>query len=1062
MKTKTDTESSELKILVLEDSIRDLELIHEQLSKAGFCPDVTHVEKEAGFTAALRKNNFDLILADFKLSGFDGFRALQISRELCPKTPFICVSGTIGEETAVELLKLGAVNYISKDKLEKLPLAVKQALEEVEVKAYYQKTAEALRASEEKFRSLAENTSDVIAIMDLQGRITYMSRIIEDETGYKKDEIEGLNIQKILTPESYNVAMHRIQKRLRGENIKAPFEVGIVNKSGKVTPFELNTSEITENGAIKGIQIVARNIKERKEAEAAIKESENRFRSLLQDIPSISVQGYQMDGTVIYWNEASEKLYGYTNEEAIGQNILDLIIPPEMQERVAEEIRNMSKTRIAIPPSELSLLKKDGLRVPVFSSHTILNKEGSRPELFCVDLDLSKIKNAEALNQLQYKIARATITTKDLNELLNSFKNELNKIIDAKNILIAFYDGETGIMRANVDENEKEQIPEWPAEKSLTGYVIKQNQPVLLRKNEIMRLHNEGIIELFGTSAEAWIGVPLKVEDTILGVVVVQNYNNPDIYDQRSIEIMELVAHELSMFIDRQRSEEKTNKLSRAVEQSSVSVVITNREGIIEYVNPFFTKLTGYSFQEAKGNTPHFLESGHQSTTFFQKLWNTILSGKDWEGEILNKKKNGDLFWVKTVISPIVNSKAAITNFVSIQEDISERKKMLEELVSAKEKAEESDRLKTEFLNNMSHEIRTPMNGIIGFSDMLDEPGLSDERRKYYSKIVQNSSHQLLRIIDDLLEISTLETKQEKSYETEFSLNDFLMELFSIFDLKSKERNIPLYLKKGFHDDQSYIISDKTRLNKIVSNLLENALKFTNEGFVEFGYFIENERLKLYVKDTGIGISPKNHQIIFDRFSQEDKEISSKHGGLGLGLSISKENAHLLGGDISLESKKGQGSVFYVTLPYKAANKSHATNLKNKTEHSRPDKNYTILIAEDEEVNYLFIEALFEAKSPQNYQLIHALNGKEAFDICMKNENIDLVLMDIKMPVMNGHEATEKIKSKFPNLPIIAQTAYSTESDKQRALRHGCDDFISKPINKEKLFASIKKHLKIE
>ncbi|WP_162198209.1 ATP-binding protein [Geofilum rubicundum] len=724
-----------------------------------------------------------------------------------------------------------------------------------------------------------------------------------------------------------------------------------------------------------------------------------------------------------------------------------------------EEIGSMSESRKAIPPAELSLLRKDGSQVSVFSSHTILNRDGNTPELYCVDLDLTKIKNAERLNRLQYNLIQASINTKNLEDLFESVKNELNSLIDVKNFLVAFYDEESGSLSAKVDNDEKDQIPEWPLEKSLSGYVIRQNKPVLLRKNEIKRLHEEGIIELFGTTPEVWLGVPLKVEGNILGTIVVQNYDNADVYDQTSVEIMELVAHELSIFIDRQRSEEKTNKLSRAVEQSSVSVVITNREGCIEYVNTFFTKLTGYRLEEAKGKNPNLLKSDHQSKAFYKELWATILSGNDWEGEILNKKKNGELYWVKTVISPIVSNEGVITHFVSIEQDISERKKMLEELVTAKEKAVESDRLKTRFLNNMSHEIRTPMNGIIGFSDMLDEPGLSEERRKYYSKIIQNSSHQLLRIIDDILEISTLETKQEKTIESEFCLNDFLMEIFSIFNLKSKERNIPLYLKKGWHDDQSYIISDKTKLNKIVSNLMENALKFTNEGYIELGYYIENENLKLYVKDTGIGISPKNHRKIFDRFSQEDREIANKHGGLGLGLSISKENAQLLGGDITLQSEKGQGSVFLITLPYKPADKSHTNKTGETVEDSEMNKPFTILIAEDEEVNYLFLEALFEANGDRNYQLIHAINGKEAVDICMENQKIDLVLMDIKMPVMNGHEAADKIKSKCPKLPIIAQTAYSTETDRQLALKHGCDDFISKPIHKEKLFNTIDKYL---
>jgi PAS domain S-box-containing protein len=422
-------------------------------------------------------------------------------------------------------------------------------------------------------------------------------------------------------------------------------------------------------------------------------------------------------------------------------------------------------------------------------------------------------------------------------------------------------------------------------------------------------------------------------------------------------------------------------------------------------------------------------------------------------------KEDGTIEWTRWECRPWYEEDHSIGGFIVYTEVITKQKNFELELKNAKEKAEEANRLKTEFLNNMSHEIRTPMNGIIGFSELLDEPELNDEQRKYHIKIIQNSCHQLLRIIDDILAISKLETRQEKLNETEFCFNDFIMEIFSIFNLKSKERKFPVYVYKELQDKESYVISDKAKLNTILSNLLENAIRFTSQGFIEFGYFIEKTNLVLYVKDTGIGIAPENHKIIFERFSQEDKELSRKYGGLGLGLSIAKENTLLLGGDITLESEKGKGATFYVTIPYKPVNRTSGGQKKDSPNDSKRLHETTILIAEDEEINFLYLEILFNKQSQQKYHIIRAKDGREAYDICLKNRNIQLVLMDLKMPVMNGLEATQKIKSKFPDLPVIAQTAYSTDNDKDLALEYGCDDFISKPIKKESLFKLINKYL---
>lgn len=412
--------------------------------------------------------------------------------------------------------------------------------------------------------------------------------------------------------------------------------------------------------------------------------------------------------------------------------------------------------------------------------------------------------------------------------------------------------------------------------------------------------------------------------------------------------------------------------------------------------------------------------------------------------------------------------KLSTGEIVAIFNDVTERKNdelLLKnknvELQDAKLRAEESSRLKTEFLNNMSHEIRTPMNGIIGFSEMLNRPGISVEKREKYSKIIQNSSYQLLKIIDDILEISNLETKQKKIDESVFCLNDLLIELHSVFEIKAKTQNISLCLRKALPANQSYIISDKPKLHKILSNLIENALRYTADGFIEVGYYLKANDIVFYVKDTGVGICHKNQHAIFERFVQENEEVSRKFGGLGLGLAISKESAMLLGGNITLESEKGQGSTFYVNIPYKPGNNEQSvvdSHFESK-ELANSIKKYTVLIAEDEQVNYYYIEQLFDLEAECSFTLIHAQNGKEAVDYCIDKGNVDIVLMDVKMPIMNGYEATEKIRAAFPNLPIIAQTAYSTEFDKHLALQSGCNDFISKPLDKDKLFGILDKYL---
>jgi signal transduction histidine kinase len=383
-----------------------------------------------------------------------------------------------------------------------------------------------------------------------------------------------------------------------------------------------------------------------------------------------------------------------------------------------------------------------------------------------------------------------------------------------------------------------------------------------------------------------------------------------------------------------------------------------------------------------------------------------------------------------------------------------EYKTLNQELKNAKEKAEESDHLKTAFLQNLSHEIRTPLNAISGFSSIINKPELSEEKRKKFISIIQNSSKQLISVVTDILTISSLETQQEKLNIGEISINNIIIDLHTIFTQQAQNKNISLYTKKQLTDKQSEIFTDKTKLTQILSNLLSNALKFTHEGFIEFGYNLKDYELEFYVKDSGIGIKPELYKKIFERFRQADKSIQLNYGGTGLGLSISKGFVELLGGKIWVESELEKGSTFYFTIPYKPVCKINKNNPSTK----QVKNSKTILVAEDAEYNFIFIKELL---IDLDLEIIHAKDGQETIEIFHSNPNIGLILMDIKMPKMTGYEAAKIIKSLKPDLPIIAQSAYALEHE--RVKYEGIfDDYITKPIEEENLRQVVMKYIKIE
>ncbi|MBU8893020.1 MAG: PAS domain S-box protein [Bacteroidales bacterium] len=507
---------------------------------------------------------------------------------------------------------------------------------------------------------------------------------------------------------------------------------------------------------------------------------------------------------------------------------------------------------------------------------------------------------------------------------------------------------------------------------------------------------------------------------------------------------------------DKKKTEHDLKILSNAIHHSPACVIITNLKREIQFVNPSFTQITGYNPEDVINKEISILNSDDRSNSIYEDAMKVVLSGKDWQGEFHHRKKNGEKYWELASISSVKNNTGEMTHFVVISDDITSRKKSENELIDAKEKAEESNRLKTAFLANLSHEIRTPMNAIIGFSNLLLDEDISLEEKVKLNNLINNNSQNLLKLIDDVIDISRIQSGNIELHKTECFINKLLLDLYVSFSIKVEnddKKDIHLSMNKGSDLKDFSIITDSVRLKQIMYNLIENAIKFTSKGFVEFGYTIieEDNKIQFYIVDSGIGISNEKFDMIYDLFRQADESFTREYGGTGIGLTIAKKLVDHLDGEIWVQSTPDQGTNIYFSLPL-IENDSKFENSNENIKNQYDWQNKVVLVADDIDINYRLIE---EILMPTKAKILWAKDGKEAVDLCLNNDNIDIVLMDIKMPVMNGLEATQKIKEHKRNLKIIGQTAYAHDNDREKCLSAGFDNYISKPIKIESLLSSI-------
>jgi len=555
-------------------------------------------------------------------------------------------------------------------------------------------------------------------------------------------------------------------------------------------------------------------------------------------------------------------------------------------------------------------------------------------------------------------------------------------------------------------------------------------------------------------------------DHVMVSMTAINLINNPYIrgilFNYHSIEEIERRTCEL------RDSEERFKTLHNA----SFGGITIHDHGVIMDCNKGLSDITGYSLEELIG-MDGLLLIAEESRDFVR---NQIATGYVKAYESMGVRKNGEKYPIRLEAKHIpykgkmvrVVEFRDITEQKQVEQEIRKKneelaqslekiQKINTELEAAKERAEESDRLKTAFLCNLSHEIRTPMNGILGFADLLDGGNVCEIHQKRYIELIQESGQRMLNLINDLVDISQIETGQIKIHEKETQLNALMDHTFDFFLPLAEKRNLNFTLEKGLQDNDSTLLTDPVRLEQVLTNLLGNAIKFTKEGYIHFGYKTDGTDLYFWVKDSGIGIPQEMHDVVFQRFRQVDDTFFREEEGSGLGLSISKSIVELMNGTIGVSSEQGHGAEFFFRIPFNQVNNvAHSENARTSPAAVRDGSGITILIAEDDELNYTY---LYEVLKSDDTTLIRAHNGKEAVEALQENPSIDLILMDIKMPILNGYDATRQIREMNPDIPIIAQTAYASNSDRRRALGVGCDDLVSKPIDRKVLMKSIHKCL---
>ncbi len=997
----------EYKILLVEYLSTEANLTKREIEKVLENCQISIVETRQDCEDQLTKFKPDLVITTFKLPTFNALTVLQITKRISPHTPVIVFSGKLDDETIVTCMKSGASDCINKTNIKKLGKSIVTALEQVQKKRENTRDTETLQSDLERYSNIFINNPQPMYIFDLES-LTFLevNHATTELYGYTANEFQSMTLKDISPVGS-------IPSVLKGTKTQPTYHQPVnwwnLKNNGETIHVEIIYSVIDYKGR-KACFVQVNDITERKKAWDALTLSEEKYRTLFENIQDVFFQT-DLEGTIYEISPSVNQYLGYNRTVLIGNSVSELYCDMKERELMIKSLLENGE----VQSFKIRLKTNTGkIKNASINARLIYDSEG-RPDLVVGSIrDMSEgIEVVETLRKNEEKYRKLFENHTAVKLIIDP---DTQQIIDSNHSASHFY-GWT-----------KEEL------KRLKIGDINTTTPDDLT-TLIAKIWTLGNLH-YEAKHRCKNGAVKDVEVFVSKIVI------------SGKDYLYSIVHDIT---GRKETEQRTSILSKSIEQSPVGIMVTDPEGGIEYINPKYTVITGYSLEEIIGKNHWFLYSGKQSGEKYREMWKTIQSGKEWVGEFSSYRKNGESYWENINVSPMLNDKRKVTHVIVLIEDATQKHKLQEALITAKERAETIDKMKSDFLNNVSNEVRTPLNGIVGFTEMLVNPGFTEENKLNFIEIIKKSSARLLNTITGYTDISMIVSGNTKVYNRQFPINTVLDEVKTEFSEACNTLGLKLTLQRLETPVGVQLNTDPDILHKILIQLMSNSVKYTTKGSIEFGLRIRNNAPEFFVTDTGCGIESDRIKSIVEYFTKTDTTATLVTDGSGLGLSIARGLVKLLGGGITVESTLHKGTTFCFTLPAVTI-VTTVVEEETKKKQLRVTKNPVILVAEDDDYNYKFIETVLNRA---DFKVVRAENGLEAVNICHENPNVNLVLMDLKMPVMGGIEATRQIKSFLPGLPVIALTAYVTSENENEAFLSGCKEFISKPVDRAHLLTKV-------